>query len=142
MGCWDSLYLKPWTGSMSFGAVMFTPGIGPATDGLNGLELFCASHPATASIKAAESAAAAVVYFVVMKSLGLVSGPVCSGRQPRADTLSAGDTLRFIEAGVLGIWSTSRIDAHLMRVKVRPADVGFFSVSCTDQPGRGRVGSL
>src|SRR5262245_59296381 len=101
---------------------MFTPGIGPATEGLKGLELFCASHPGTASIKAAESAAAAALYVVVIKCLGLVSRTVCSGRQPRADTLSAGDTHRFSEAGVLGVWSTSSIDAHFLRVKVRPAD--------------------
>jgi len=42
-------------------------------EGLNGLELFCASHPATATIKAAGSAAAAVLYFVIMKRLGSVS---------------------------------------------------------------------
>jgi hypothetical protein len=34
----------PMAGSRIFGAVMSTPGIGPATDGLSGFELFEVSH--------------------------------------------------------------------------------------------------
>jgi hypothetical protein len=57
IGCCDSLYLNPCAGSMSFGAVMLTAAIGPATDGLSGVLLFCASHPANATANVAHSAA-------------------------------------------------------------------------------------
>src|SRR3954454_8215170 len=50
IGCCDSLNLKPCAGSSSFGGVMSTPGIGPATDGLSGFELFLASHPANTTV--------------------------------------------------------------------------------------------
>jgi hypothetical protein len=44
---------------MSCGAVMLTPAIGPATEGLSGLELFFASHPPSENITTAQTAAAA-----------------------------------------------------------------------------------
>ena len=65
IGCCDSLYLKPCPGSRSFGGVIFTPAIGPATDGLSGLELFCASHPASANDRTAGSSAAEMRFIAI-----------------------------------------------------------------------------
>src|SRR4051812_42478124 len=46
-GCWPTeIFVE--TGSSVFGALISIPGIGPATDGLNGVVLLVASHPTTA----------------------------------------------------------------------------------------------
>src|SRR5580765_4718143 len=37
---------QSWPGSSAAGLPMLTPAMGPATDGLNGLELLLTSHPA------------------------------------------------------------------------------------------------
>src|SRR5215210_4867794 len=81
IGCCDSLYLNPCAGSSSLGAVMFTPAIGPAIEGLSGLELFWASHPARVQVTAAHSTAVEVRY-IVMRSLG-------SDRSISSDTAAA-----------------------------------------------------
>ena len=57
IGCCDSLYLNPCAGSINLGTVMLTPAIGPATDGLSGVLLFCASHPASTTLNVVHSAA-------------------------------------------------------------------------------------
>src|SRR5262245_17582957 len=50
---WSSTAIfEPTAGSRAFGAVISTPGIGPATVGLSGFSLFEASHAVTASIAA------------------------------------------------------------------------------------------
>src|SRR5262245_25932375 len=49
-GCSSTAIREPTAGSRTFGALISTPGIGPATAGLSGFELFEASHAATASI--------------------------------------------------------------------------------------------
>ena len=49
IGCCASLNFVPSAGSTVRGAVMSTPGMGPATEGLSGVSLFCASHPASAT---------------------------------------------------------------------------------------------
>src|SRR5450759_4496890 len=43
-GCFSMEIFVPGVGSSIFGAEMSTPGIGPATDGLSGVELLLASH--------------------------------------------------------------------------------------------------
>jgi hypothetical protein len=47
----------PLTGSSILGAEIVTPGIGPATEGLSGVELFDASHALNATTTAATPAA-------------------------------------------------------------------------------------
>src|SRR6187431_407202 len=90
MGCADSLILNPWTGSISFGGEMFTPAIGPATDGLSGVSLFCASHPASTTESVVHSAAIRWLYV----NMWILGRPEFQSRaaavQPRAETLSAG----------------------------------------------------
>src|SRR4051794_30861468 len=89
IGCCDSLYLKPCAGSISFGAVISTPAMGPATEGLRGLELFLASHPVNAKVSVAQSAAAAVFFMIKPRGTSFGTRARVHGRQPRADTLSA-----------------------------------------------------
>ena len=43
-GCLSTAILAPAAGSIGVGAEMFTPGSGPATVGLRGLELFSVAH--------------------------------------------------------------------------------------------------
>jgi len=43
-GCLSICIFVPAIGSSIFGALMFTPGMGPATEGLSGSELLLASH--------------------------------------------------------------------------------------------------
>jgi hypothetical protein len=43
-GCGLKVSVSPACGSSGFGAVIATPGMGPATDGAVGLELLAASH--------------------------------------------------------------------------------------------------
>src|SRR5262252_715517 len=47
-GCWSTAILTPDDGSSVFGAEISTPGIGPATSGLNGVELFDVEQAAAA----------------------------------------------------------------------------------------------
>src|ERR1051325_771884 len=49
IGCLSTAIFDPVCGSSGFGAVMSTPGIGPATVGLRGFELFVDSHPVATS---------------------------------------------------------------------------------------------
>src|SRR3954452_4723052 len=65
IGCCDSLNLNPCRGSSSFGGVISTPGIGPATEGLSGFELFSASQPSNDSSRIAGNAAAGVIRLMV-----------------------------------------------------------------------------
>src|SRR5690242_19837898 len=65
-GCASAAIRAPAAGVMVLGAVMLTPGIGPATDGLSGFELLATSHPTSAS-------AAANVPIVQMKLRAMVS---------------------------------------------------------------------
>jgi hypothetical protein len=53
-GCLSTATFEPTSGSSGFGAVISTPGIGPATDGLNGVELFDASQPTRAKSRGAQ----------------------------------------------------------------------------------------
>src|SRR5580765_5714753 len=57
-GCCESLSLVPIDGSSRRGAEIWTPAIGPATEGLSGVSLFWASQPTRANSKAADTAAA------------------------------------------------------------------------------------
>ena len=53
-GCLSTATFAPTTGSSGFGALISMPGIGPATDGLNGVELFDASQPTSAKSSGAK----------------------------------------------------------------------------------------
>jgi hypothetical protein len=57
IGCAESLNFEPMEGSRRPGAVISTPAIGPATEGLKGVSLFCASHPARVKSEPARAVA-------------------------------------------------------------------------------------
>jgi hypothetical protein len=48
-GCWSTEICAPADGDIGAGAVMLTPGIGPATEGLNGFELLLDWQAATST---------------------------------------------------------------------------------------------
>ena len=54
-GCLSTAILAPAAGSTGLGAVIFTPGIGPASVGLRGFELFEVAH-ATVNVPTAANA--------------------------------------------------------------------------------------
>ena len=104
MGCWDSLILKPCWGSSSLGAVMFTPAIGPATEGLSGLVLFFASHPASAHREGgAQRGCGGPVCRHEVPRVRVVRWQVCSGGSRRQTRLSAAS-----ERNYRGAWITGR----------------------------------
>src|SRR5262249_62012104 len=49
IGCLSTAILAPLVGSRILGVVISTPGIGPATVGVSGLELFVVTHAPAAS---------------------------------------------------------------------------------------------
>ena len=69
IGCWTSLSLAPIEGSSRRGVEISTPGMGPATEGLNGVSLFFASHPTRVNNKQAATAAAGENFLRVMVRL-------------------------------------------------------------------------
>src|SRR5262245_32131491 len=102
IGCCDSLILKPCAGSTSVGALMTTPGIGPATEGLSGVELFLASQ-------AVSDSRSTPGMHVLMTNVRVMVHPrrtVNVRRQAtgavRAHALSAGCKRIYRGAGLLG----------------------------------------
>src|SRR4051812_6347521 len=86
IGCCDSLYLNPCAGSSSFGALISTPAIGPATEGLRGLELFFASHAVSESVSVAHSAAAAVFVMISLERRSFSTRAECARARSRVQT--------------------------------------------------------
>src|SRR5512145_2547715 len=107
MGCWLSLYFEPWAGSTILGALMSTPAIGPATEGLRGFSLFVASQ-ATSAPRISEAGTSAA-RLNELRSIGQFPSPA---RRPRelsgmlAGTLSARHDYRYREEllGSSGKW--------------------------------------
>src|ERR1700741_443590 len=64
IGCLSTAIFIPLGGSRAFGAVMSTPGIGPATAGLSGFELLVASHADATSATTATNMAYAGFWFI------------------------------------------------------------------------------
>jgi hypothetical protein len=51
MGCCDAFSLEPGAGSAARGALICTPAMGPAIEGLRGFSLFSTPHPAAPASK-------------------------------------------------------------------------------------------
>src|SRR4051795_356854 len=101
MGCSDSLNLKPCDGESSTGAVMVTPGIGPATVGAVGVELLDVWQPPSASRRRPHETFSVRS---VMANLDRQTSET-AGRthvQRRAVRLSAEVGVSFRESGLLG----------------------------------------
>src|SRR5262249_41448038 len=65
IGCLSTAILVPVCGSSAFGALMSMPGIGPATEGLRGFELFVDSHAVAANAITAATATAYEGFLVI-----------------------------------------------------------------------------
>ena len=98
IGCWESFSFVPAEGSTGRGAVMLTPGIGPATDGLSGVSLFWASQAlsTTSDVRARSERAEDFVRMVpcpVDQAARIAARPECgggaSGGQPDTIRVSA-----------------------------------------------------
>src|SRR5438046_10040241 len=93
-GCLSTAIFWPANGSSIFGVEISTPGIGPATDGLSGVELLDDSHAVRAAAVASAHTAVRILLFIGLFTLGSHRGArsrracwctrLLSGRTPRA----------------------------------------------------------